>query len=268
SFFASTVLTGPMLAALPVAAVAGFISFASPCVLPLLPGYVGYLSGMAGVTTPGSRLAGAADQGPRRAAPGRGAAVRRRLHRRVRPARRHLRLARDPARPLARPHHPHPRWARRAHGPGLHGLRPTHATRPAPAPDPPAGPVGRAAARCRLRTGLGPLHGSHPGRSPQPRVQRGRPRPRRGPRLRLQPRAGHPVHRRGDAAVPLDPGTGLPAPPPPRVPTPRRWAARPARTGDGPRAVDLGVGLPAGPRRQLPDPRLTPWRASVERSRP
>src|SRR5690625_3597942 len=58
SFFASTVLTGPMLAALPVAAVAGFISFASPCVLPLLPGYVGYLSGMAGVSTPGTRLAG------------------------------------------------------------------------------------------------------------------------------------------------------------------------------------------------------------------
>ncbi len=58
SFFASTVLTGPMLAALPVAAIAGFISFASPCVLPLLPGYVGSLSGMAGVTTPGTRLTG------------------------------------------------------------------------------------------------------------------------------------------------------------------------------------------------------------------
>ncbi|WP_413450599.1 cytochrome c biogenesis protein CcdA [Georgenia phoenicis] len=58
SFFAGTVLTGPMLAALPVAAIAGFISFASPCVLPLLPGYVGYLSGMAGATTPGARLPG------------------------------------------------------------------------------------------------------------------------------------------------------------------------------------------------------------------
>ncbi|MGC5628525.1 cytochrome c biogenesis CcdA family protein [Georgenia sp. Z1344] len=58
SFFASTVLTGPMLAALPVAALAGFISFASPCVLPLLPGYVGYLGGMAGATTPGAQLAG------------------------------------------------------------------------------------------------------------------------------------------------------------------------------------------------------------------
>ncbi|RPF28267.1 cytochrome c biogenesis CcdA family protein [Georgenia muralis] len=48
NLFQSTVLTGPMLAALPVAAVAGAISFASPCVLPLLPGYVGYLGGMVG----------------------------------------------------------------------------------------------------------------------------------------------------------------------------------------------------------------------------
>ncbi|GAA3512479.1 cytochrome c biogenesis CcdA family protein [Georgenia daeguensis] len=48
TFFESTVLTGPMLAALPVAAIAGAISFASPCVLPLLPGYVGYLGGMVG----------------------------------------------------------------------------------------------------------------------------------------------------------------------------------------------------------------------------
>src|SRR5690625_2085366 len=58
SLFASTVLTGPMLAALPVAVIAGFVSFASPCVLPLLPGYVGYLSGMAGATTPGGRITG------------------------------------------------------------------------------------------------------------------------------------------------------------------------------------------------------------------
>lgn len=48
--FADAVLTGPMIAALPVAAIAGFISFASPCVLPLLPGYVGYLGGMVGAT--------------------------------------------------------------------------------------------------------------------------------------------------------------------------------------------------------------------------
>nr|WP_127132387.1 cytochrome c biogenesis CcdA family protein [Georgenia sp. SYP-B2076] len=43
-----------MLAALPVAMVAGLVSFASPCVLPLLPGYVGYLGGMVGTTTGGA----------------------------------------------------------------------------------------------------------------------------------------------------------------------------------------------------------------------
>jgi cytochrome c-type biogenesis protein len=46
--FERTVVDGSMLAALPVAAIAGLVSFASPCVLPLLPGYVGYLGGMAG----------------------------------------------------------------------------------------------------------------------------------------------------------------------------------------------------------------------------
>ena len=51
--FADAVLTGPMLAALPVAVIAGMVSFASPCVLPLLPGYVGYLGGMAGATGSG-----------------------------------------------------------------------------------------------------------------------------------------------------------------------------------------------------------------------
>lgn len=45
----ATVLDGSMLAALPLAALAGLISFASPCVLPLVPGYLGYVSGMAGV---------------------------------------------------------------------------------------------------------------------------------------------------------------------------------------------------------------------------
>lgn len=54
--FERTVVDGSMLAALPVAALAGLISFASPCVLPLLPGYVGYLGGMAG-TAPGDRPA-------------------------------------------------------------------------------------------------------------------------------------------------------------------------------------------------------------------
>lgn len=47
--FQAAVLAGPMLAALPVAIVAGLVSFASPCVLPLVPGYLGYVGGMTGL---------------------------------------------------------------------------------------------------------------------------------------------------------------------------------------------------------------------------
>ncbi len=43
-----TVLNGSMLLAVPLAAVAGMVSFLSPCVLPLVPGYVGYVTGSAG----------------------------------------------------------------------------------------------------------------------------------------------------------------------------------------------------------------------------
>ncbi|MGH3327482.1 MAG: cytochrome c biogenesis CcdA family protein [Streptomycetales bacterium] len=42
------VTTGNLLLAVPVAAAAGFISFASPCVLPLVPGYLSYVSGLSG----------------------------------------------------------------------------------------------------------------------------------------------------------------------------------------------------------------------------
>lgn len=42
------VLTGSLLAAIPIALLAGLVSFASPCVVPLVPGYLGYVSGMAG----------------------------------------------------------------------------------------------------------------------------------------------------------------------------------------------------------------------------
>lgn len=52
STFAATVLSGPMLLAIPVALLAGLVSFASPCVLPLVPGYVGYVGGMAGAEDP------------------------------------------------------------------------------------------------------------------------------------------------------------------------------------------------------------------------
>lgn len=39
---------GPMLAAMAVAALAGVLSFFTPCVLPLVPGYVSYVTGLAG----------------------------------------------------------------------------------------------------------------------------------------------------------------------------------------------------------------------------
>lgn len=46
--FASTALSGSLLLAMGVALVAGLVSFASPCIVPLVPGYLGYVSGMAG----------------------------------------------------------------------------------------------------------------------------------------------------------------------------------------------------------------------------
>jgi cytochrome c-type biogenesis protein len=41
-------LPASLFAAIPLAIAAGFISFASPCVLPLVPGYLAFLSGAAG----------------------------------------------------------------------------------------------------------------------------------------------------------------------------------------------------------------------------
>ncbi|MDM7832237.1 cytochrome c biogenesis CcdA family protein [Cellulomonas edaphi] len=47
-WFGQTAASGTLLLAVPVALVAGLVSFASPCVLPLVPGYLGYLGGMSG----------------------------------------------------------------------------------------------------------------------------------------------------------------------------------------------------------------------------
>lgn len=47
------VSSGPLLLALPVAVLAGLISFLSPCCLPLVPGYLAYLAGTAGAHSQG-----------------------------------------------------------------------------------------------------------------------------------------------------------------------------------------------------------------------
>jgi cytochrome c-type biogenesis protein len=63
--FQQTVLGGSMLLAVPVAVLAGLVSFASPCVLPLVPGYLGYVTGMAGSAADGSTAVGSAATPPR-----------------------------------------------------------------------------------------------------------------------------------------------------------------------------------------------------------
>ena len=46
--FARAAQSGPLLLALGAAALAGLVSFLSPCVLPLVPGYLSYVTGLAG----------------------------------------------------------------------------------------------------------------------------------------------------------------------------------------------------------------------------
>jgi len=66
------ILSGPLLFAVPVAAAAGAVTFLSPCVLPLVPGYLSYVTGMSGVDAQQATETGAGgNPGPGgRAAPG------------------------------------------------------------------------------------------------------------------------------------------------------------------------------------------------------
>src|SRR6266700_3473531 len=73
------ILSGPLLFAIPVAAAAGAVTFLSPCVLPLVPGYLSYVTGMSGVDAqdgdgPGGPASGGAGPGGD-AVPGDGGAV-------------------------------------------------------------------------------------------------------------------------------------------------------------------------------------------------
>jgi cytochrome c-type biogenesis protein len=56
--FANAVTDGPLLVAAPVAAAAGLVSFLSPCVLPLVPGYLSYVTGLSGADLAEDRAQG------------------------------------------------------------------------------------------------------------------------------------------------------------------------------------------------------------------
>ncbi|MEU8296147.1 cytochrome c biogenesis protein CcdA [Micromonospora sp. NPDC048909] len=58
--FRQVALSGPLLLAIGAAALAGLVSFLSPCVLPLVPGYLSYVTGLAGADLEGRRV-GAGD---------------------------------------------------------------------------------------------------------------------------------------------------------------------------------------------------------------
>jgi cytochrome c-type biogenesis protein len=58
------ILSGPVLLAIPVAAAAGAVTFLSPCCLPLVPGYLSYLTGMSGAAANDRRREPAASPAP------------------------------------------------------------------------------------------------------------------------------------------------------------------------------------------------------------
>lgn len=58
----SLAISGPPLLAALVAVAAGAVSFASPCVVPLVPGYLAYLAGLVGADTPAVTPAEAAER--------------------------------------------------------------------------------------------------------------------------------------------------------------------------------------------------------------
>ncbi|MEV4462465.1 cytochrome c biogenesis protein CcdA [Micromonospora echinofusca] len=66
--FSELAQSGPLLLAIGAAALAGLVSFLSPCVLPLVPGYLSYVTGLAGADLetrrPGVRKGQPATDGP------------------------------------------------------------------------------------------------------------------------------------------------------------------------------------------------------------
>ncbi|MCX8528171.1 MAG: hypothetical protein ORN20_08535, partial [Candidatus Nanopelagicales bacterium] len=54
----SLVASGTLWLALPIAFTAGIVAFLSPCVLPLAPGYLSYVTGLTGAELAGDRKRG------------------------------------------------------------------------------------------------------------------------------------------------------------------------------------------------------------------
>jgi cytochrome c-type biogenesis protein len=57
----SLMTSGPLILAIPVAAAAGAVTFLSPCCLPLVPGYLSYITGMSGAGAAGTAAAAGTD---------------------------------------------------------------------------------------------------------------------------------------------------------------------------------------------------------------
>lgn len=66
--FADTVTSGPLLLALVACLLAGLVSFASPCVVPLVPGYLSYLAGLVGAEAPAVKVGEGSKNGRSRVA--------------------------------------------------------------------------------------------------------------------------------------------------------------------------------------------------------
>ncbi len=71
----SLVSSGPLILAIPVAAAAGAVTFLSPCCLPLVPGYLSYITGMSGAGAGRTGTAAAAGDAAAGAGTGRLAAA-------------------------------------------------------------------------------------------------------------------------------------------------------------------------------------------------
>ncbi|TWS20453.1 cytochrome c biogenesis protein CcdA [Tsukamurella asaccharolytica] len=54
--FANAAVSGPLLLALGACLLAGLVSFASPCIVPLVPGYLSYLAGLVGAEAPAATV--------------------------------------------------------------------------------------------------------------------------------------------------------------------------------------------------------------------